>query len=105
MMSRMRLYITFDQTWISQLDSPSSQLRAALDVGLESFDEYCMSYEQYDDVVIIEVISERDVEAMVYIIAESFSEHFPSLDDSNFDIEIDLNVPLEVIDWDQYLNY
>lgn len=100
MMSRIRLYITFDPTWISQLDTPYTQLRAALFVGLESFEEYCMSYEQYDDTVIIEVISERDTEAMVYIVAESFIEYFPSLDESNFDIEIDLNVPLEVIDWD-----
>ena len=104
-MSRIRLYITFDPTWISQLDSPLFQLQVALDAGLESFDEYYTLYDQYDDAVIIEVISERDVEAMVYIVAESFSEYFPSLDNSDFDIEIDLNVPLEVFDWDQYLNF
>jgi len=94
--------MTFDPTWISQLDDPHIQLLAALDAGLESFGEQCSSYDQYDDIVIIEVISERDVEAMVYIVAESFSEHFPSLNDSDFDIEIDLDVPLIGINWDTY---
>jgi len=102
MMSRIRLYLTFSQEWISQLDNPYTQLRKALNVGLEGFDEYAMAYEQYDNIAIIEAISERDVEVMVYIVAESFLEYFPSLDDSDLDVEIDLDVPLETIDWDTY---
>jgi len=86
----------------SKLNEPFTQLRTALVVGLGSFDECFRMYDQYDDVVIIEAISERDVEAMVYIVAESFLEHFPSINESDFDIEIDLDVPLEGIDWDLY---
>lgn len=102
MMSRIRLYMTFDPMWISHLDDPCAQLLAALNAGLKRFGEQCSSYEQYDDIAIIEVISERDVEAMVYIIAESFSEHFPLFNESDLDIEIDLDVPLVDIDWDTY---
>jgi len=39
---------------------------------------------------------------MVYIIAESFSEYFPSFTNSDIEIEIDLNVPLDTVDWDTY---
>ncbi len=102
MMSRMRFYIMFNSDWISLLDSPSAQLRLALDTGFERFGEFCGSYDQYDDIVVVEVISDRDVEVMVYIIAESFSEYFPSFTDSDIEIEIDLNVPLDTIDWDTY---
>ena len=94
--------MTFDPAWISQLDDPFIRLRTALSVGLESFGEFCDLYDQYDDIVIIELVSDRDVETMVYIVAESLSRGFPSLSESDFDIEIDLNVPFDVIDWDEY---
>ena len=94
--------MTFDPAWVSQLDDPFIRLRTALGVGLESFGEFYTLYDQYDNIVIIELISDRDVEAVVYIVAESLSMSFPSIRESDFDIEIDLNVPFDVIDWDEY---
>lgn len=85
--------MTFDAEWITQLDSPGLRLRMALNESLSKYDEYCFGYDYYDGIIILEIISDRDVETVKDIVSEGLQSNFHSLCDSDFDIEIDLDVP------------
>ncbi len=100
-MSRIRLYMTFLDEWVATLEDPGTSLLTAIVENLSRYGECYSNYDYYEGIVILDIVSDRNAEAIRDIISESFLEHF-AIADSTFDIEIDLEVPLEVVDWDSY---
>jgi len=95
MISRLRFYMTFNPEWIHPIERPQNVLQDALDVGLESYDEGFISFEYDDGVAIIYMMSARDSFSVKDIIIETLLENIPNLSESDFDIEIDLDVKVE----------
>lgn len=91
MMSRIRLYLTFDAEWILNL-SDDMIIQEVIEDGLQIYGEECILFDYTDGVVIFEVISERDSELLEDILFETLIDGFPSLHSTDFEIEIDLDV-------------
>jgi len=93
MMSLIRLYMAFSIEWISTLDNPTSEIHEAIHVGLQEYGESCNSFDFIGgDVVIIELVSGRSSETLEDIIFETLLDQFESIHETDFDIEIDLDV-------------
>ncbi len=88
MISRIRFYMTFDEEW------EICSIREALEKGFNEYGEAFISLECHDGVAILDMISDRASDVLEDIISESFSKRLPVFDESNFDIEIDLDVPI-----------
>lgn len=100
MISRMRFYMTFDTEWTQRIKYPEGILQDVLEDGFEKFDEVFLSFEYHDGVVILNMMSDRDSELIEDIIIEIFLKNVPNLNQSDFDIEIDLDV--EITDYNDF---
>ncbi len=93
MMSLVRLYLTFDIEWISTLKEPVLQIRETIDARLQEYGESCNSFDFIrDGTVVLELVSGRSSEVLEDIIYESLLDQFETIHESDFDIEIDLDV-------------
>lgn len=93
MMSLIRLYMTFNSDWIATLVNPASEIREAINVGLQEYGESCNSFDFIrDEVVTIELVSGRGGETLEDIIFETLLDRFETIHETDFDIEIDLDV-------------
>lgn len=94
-MTRIRLYITLDREWVSQLDCPEDQFRDAIMESWAAYGEELSAFEYNDCIIIIETFSEgRDAEVFQDIVFEGFLSFFPNLHDSQIEIDIDLDVSI-----------
>ena len=100
MISRIRFYMTFDADWLKKLESPGESLREALEEGFEEYGEVFISFDYHDGTATLELMSDRDSDVMEDIVNESFSKRLSDFNESDFDIEIDLDVP--VLDFDEF---
>lgn len=100
MISRMRFYMTLDTEWTRSVKYPKDILQDVLEDGFERFDEVFSSFEYHDGVAILNMMSDRDSELMEDIITEILLKNVPNLSQSDFDIEIDLDV--EVTDYNDF---
>ena len=93
MMSLIRLYMTFSIEWISTLDNPAPEIREAINVGLQEYGESCNSFDFIrGDVVTIELVSGRSGETLEDIVFETLLDQFETIHETDFNIEIDLDV-------------
>ncbi len=98
MISRIRFYMTFDEEWLRKFEACS--IHEALDEGLDEYGETFISLECHDGVAVLDMMSDRASDVLEDIINESFSKRLPMFDESDFYIEIDLDVP--VLDFDDF---
>lgn len=98
MNSRIRFYMTFCTDWIESFNLTCESFRDVLEESFEAHGEVFISFTCDDGVAILNMISELDVITLKEIITESFSERLPIFNESDFDIEIDLDVPIEDFD-------
>ena len=96
MISRIRFYVTFDEKWLKSV-SPGS-LREALEEGFDEYGEVFISLECHDGTAVLNMMSDRASDVLEDIINESFFKRLPVFDESDFDIEIDLDVPIPDFD-------
>ena len=90
MMYLIRLYMTFSSEWIVTLDNPASEIREVINVGLQEYGESCNSFDFIrDEVVTIELVSDRSGETIEDIIFETLLAKFETIHETDFDIEID----------------
>jgi hypothetical protein len=91
--------MTFSAAWVSGRTNLSLGLRNAIQSGLHSYgEEDCVSFEFTDGVAVLELVSERSSETLKDIIFETLLNNFTSIHESDFDIEIDLDVDFEESD-------
>ena len=95
MISRIRFYMTFDEDWLEVLEG---SLQSVLEEGFEEYDEVFISFEQYDNTVVLNMMSERNSGELVEIISEIFDQSFQNFGEADFDIEIDLDSPIDDFD-------
>jgi len=95
MISRIRFYMTFDEDWLEVLEG---SLQSVLEEGFEEYDEVFNSFEQYDNTVVLNMMSERNSGELVEIISEIFDQSFQNFGEADFDIEIDLDSPIDDFD-------
>ncbi len=95
--SKIRLYMTFNAEWIKTLSNRGVVLHDAIEIGLHGYGESCNSFDYMDGVVIMELVSEdRDGDILKDIVYEILLSSFPTIHESDFDIEIDLDVFFDV---------
>jgi len=99
MISRMRFYMTFDPEWTQDVEYPEGILHDALEDGFENIGEVFLSFEYNEGSAMLNMMSDRDSELMEDIITEILLK-ITNLSQSNFDIEIDLDV--EVTDYNDF---
>ncbi len=94
--SKIRLYMTFDAEWIMELHDTENTLHEAIKEGLQTYGEVCSSFDYMDGVAIMELVSDdRDGDILKDIVHETLLSSFPTIHESDFDIEIDLDVFLD----------
>ena len=99
MSSKIRLYMAFDAKWIMTLVEPAMILYEAIKVGLKAYGEECTSFRYTDGVVFIELVSDnRDGDVLKDIVFETLLNSFPFIHESDFDIEIDLDINFDETD-------
>ena len=97
MTSKIRFYTTFVNELILSLSNPALEIRKAVRTGLQSYgEEDCTLFNYTDGVVIMELVSDRSSEVLKDIVCESLLEHITT-HESDFDVEIDLDVEGEFI--------
>ncbi len=90
MMSLIRLYMTFNIEWISTLDNPASEMREAINAGLQEYGESCNSFDFIgDEIVVLELVSSRSGETLEDIVFETLLKRFETIHETDIDIEID----------------
>ena len=90
MISRVRLYLTFDGTVLEQ------DILQVIQMGLQEYGESCSMFDFTDGTVFMEVISDnRDGDIIRDIVFETLMDHFDNLH-IGFDVEIDLDVEFDV---------
>lgn len=100
MISRIRFYMTFDEEWLKKFEVFPESLHGALEEGFDEYGEVFISLVCHDDVAVLDMMSDRASDVLEDIINESFSKRLPVFDESDFDIEIDLDVP--ILDFDSF---
>lgn len=94
--SKIRLYMTFDAEWIMGLHATENILHEAIKEGLQTYGEVCNSFDYMDGVAIMELVSDdRDGDILKDIVYETLLSSFPTIHESDFDIEIDLDIFLD----------
>jgi hypothetical protein len=100
MISRMKFYMTFDAEWTQSVEHPGGVLQDALEEGFDKIGEVFLSFDYDEGCAKLHMMSERDSELMEDIITEILLSNVPNLSQSNFYIEIDLDV--EVTDYNDF---
>lgn len=100
MTSRIRFYMTFNEKWLKKFEVFPESLYEALEKGFNEYGEVFISLECHDGTAILDMISDRASDVLEDIINESFSKCLPVFDESDFDIEIDLDVL--IVDFDSF---
>ena len=92
-MSRVRLYLKFDDEWVESIPTLEDILIHVIQLGLRSYGEVCNSYDYKDGAAFLELISEhRDGDVLRDIVFETLVKHFDTLHESYLEVDIDLDV-------------
>jgi hypothetical protein len=93
MMSRVRLYLKFDDEWVESVPTLEDILIHVIQLGLLSYGEVCNSYDYKDGAAFLELISEnRDGDVLRDIVFETLVNHFDTLHEAYLEVDIDLDV-------------
>ncbi len=100
MIARIRLYMTFESDWIQTVDQPGETLHEILGEGFENNGEVLSAFEYHDGVVILNLASSKDCELLEDMIWEILLSNLDGLCETDFDIEIDLDVSIGALNYD-----
>lgn len=93
MMSRVRLYLTFDDTWVESVPDLEQDIVQVIQTGLQAYGEICGMFDYKDGAAFMEVISDyRDGDILRDIVFEILVNHFDTLHESYLEVDIDLDV-------------
>lgn len=96
MMSHVRLYLTFDDTWVETIPDLEYVIPQVIQTGLLSYGEICSKFDYKDGAAFMEVISDyRDGDVLRDIVFETLVNHFDTLHESYLEVDIDLDVALD----------